>query len=90
MKIVLNDDGRISTLAQGSEEDLLKYWDQSKRDLCSWMLEGDFPTAEEQKEATEDWEDQMNFAPQNVDDLKRLFKELDHSWWTLAVEDAKE
>ncbi len=86
MKITLNDNGNITTLVEGTEKELLQYWSENKNDLCSWMLEGDFPTAQEQKEATEDWEEKMDFEPQTMDDLKRVFRELDHDWWTLSIE----
>ena len=85
MKIMLNDNGNISTLVEGTEKELLQYWSENKNDLCSWMLEGDFPTAQEQKAAREDWEEKMNREPQTVEELQSLFDELDHDWWTVEV-----
>lgn len=85
MKIMLNDNGNITTLVEGAENELLQYWDENKRDLCGWMLEGDFPTAEEQKEATEAWEEKMDCEPQTAEELQSLFDELDHDWWTVEV-----
>ena len=85
MKIMLNDNGNTTTLVEGTEKELLQYWSENKNDLCSWMLEGNFPTADEQKEATEDGEEKMALEPQTAEELQSLFDELDHDWWALEV-----
>lgn len=85
MKILLADETKTEVLAEGTLESLLHYWNENKHELCDWMFEGDYPTEEEKEAATKELAEWLEYEPRTLDDLKRTFRALDLSWWTLEV-----
>ncbi len=85
-KLVLFDDGKITVEAEGTETEILKFWEANKSDYIFWLNESDWEDENGENQDKENFERALAAAPQSVEELKRIFdNDLDYSWWKMQI-----
>lgn len=90
-KLVLFDDGKITIEAEGTEKEILKFWEANKSDYIFWLNESDWEDENGENQDKENFDRALEAAPQSLEELKRIFdNELNYSYWKMEImEDGK-
>lgn len=85
-KLVLFNDGKITVEAEGSETEILKFWEANKYDYINWINDSDWIDGNGINRGAENFDRAMTAAPQSLEELKQIFdNELDYSWWKMQI-----
>lgn len=85
-KLVLFNDGKITVEAEGTEKEILKFWEDNKSDYIFWLNDSDWEDENGINQDKESFEQAMTATPQSAEELQRIFdNELDYSWWKMDV-----
>lgn len=85
-KLVLFNDGKITVEAEGTEKEILKFWEANKSDYIFWLNESDWEDENGENQDKENFDRALAAAPQSLEELKRIFdNELNYSYWKMDV-----
>lgn len=85
-KLVLFNDGNRTVEAEGTEKEILNFWEANKYDYINWLNDSDWDDENGINQDKENFEQAMTAAPQSMEELQRIFdNELDYSWWKMDV-----
>ena len=85
-KLVLFNDGKITVEAEGTEAEILKFWEANKYDYIFWLNESDWKDGNGINRGAENFDRAMTAAPQSVEELQQIFdNELNYSYWKMDV-----
>lgn len=85
-KLVLFTDGKITVEAEGTEKEILNFWEANKYDYINWLNDSDWEDENGINQDKENFEQAMTEVPQSMEELQRIFdNELDYSWWKMDI-----
>lgn len=80
MKFIEMTEGKEEILFEGTENEIINYWNTEKKALTDWITDN----------GTEDEilnrENVLNEGVEDISDLDTILSKIDYSWWTLRVE----
>ena len=85
-KLVLFNDGKITVEAEGTETEILKFWEDNKSDYINWLNDSDWEDENGINQDKENFDRALAAAPQSAEELQQIFDhELDYSYWKMDI-----